>query len=75
MQQLFSKETFIDTAMGLRSGEDGIAGRKLEQDAWLVRKQHSKAGCLSDSLGPSLRSSPSSSIPPKLEQEVYHLFP
>lgn len=59
MQQLFSKETFIHTAMGLRSGEDGIAGRKLEQDAWLVEKQHSKVGSLSDNSGPS------SSIPPK----------
>lgn len=47
MQQLFSKETFINTAMGLRSGEDGIAGRRLKQDAWLVEMQHSKAGSLS----------------------------
>lgn len=66
MQQLFSKETFIHTAMGLRSGEDGIGGRRLEQDAWLVKNQLSKAGSLSDSLGPSLRGSLFSSVPPKL---------
>lgn len=46
MQQLFSKEIFINTAMGLRSGEDGIAGRRLKQDAWLVEMQHSKVGSL-----------------------------
>lgn len=66
MQQLFSKETFIHTAMGLRSGEDGIGGRRLEQDAWLAENQPSKAGSLSDSLGPSLRSSLFSSVIPKL---------
>lgn len=47
MQQLFSKETFIHTAMGLRSGEDGIGSSRLEQDTRLAEKQPSKAGSLS----------------------------
>lgn len=59
MQQLFSKESFIHTAMGLRSGEDGTAGRKLWQDAWLTERQHSKVGSPSGTLGPS-----SAAVPP-----------
>lgn len=66
MQQLFSKETFIHTPMGLRSGEDGTGGRRLEQDAWMAENQASKAGSLSHSLGSSPTSSLFSSVPPKL---------
>lgn len=43
MQQLFSKETFIHTTTGPRSGEDGIGGRRLEQDTWLAEKQPSNS--------------------------------
>lgn len=38
------------TAMGLRSGEDGIGGRRLEQDTQLAQNQPPKAGSPSDSF-------------------------
>lgn len=75
MQQLFSKETFIHTAMGLRSGEDEIGGRGLSRMPGWQRTRPQKRDpypylTAQDHLWEAFSSAPA----PKLYQEIHHMF-